>query len=402
MAIVLVAAKLGGELAERLGQPAVLGELLAGVLLGNATLAGVNAFESLKHNSGLELMAEIGVILLLFQVGVESTVHELMAVGARAAIVAVVGVIAPMVLGVGVTAALLPGEPWYVHLFAGATLTATSVGITARVLRDLRRTDTTEARIILGAAVADDVLGLIVLAVVSGMVTSMAGGGGARVEAGPVAIIVMKAVAFLVGAIVLGRWIHVRVLEIAKRFRVDGITLALAVSYCFAMAVLANALGLAPIVGAFAAGLVLEDDDYEEFQARGVRPISELIQPLATIFVPMFFVLMGITVDLSVFGSPRVLMLAGVLTLAAFAGKQVCGLVAGSGLNRLAIGIGMIPRGEVGLIFASMGAALEVGGAPVLSPALVSAMIVMVMLTTMMTPPLLKWSFERGSRSSRG
>lgn len=396
MVVVLLAAKLGGELAERIGQPAVLGELLAGVLLGNAALLGVHSFEWLAHNHGLELMAEIGVILLLFEVGLECRIHELMAVGSSAMAVAHIGVIGPMVLGYAASAFLFAGQPWYVHLFVGATLAATSVGITARVLRDLGKTETKEARIILGAAVVDDVLGLIVLAVVSGMLTSLSKGGSASVDWGAAAIIVGKAVAFLAGAIWLGRMIHVNALKLARNFRVEGMTLVLAICWCFAMSSLAHAIGLAPIVGAFAAGLVLEDDDYFYFVQRGVKPIGELIRPIAAIFVPMFFVLMGIRVDLRSFASMDIVAAAAAITAMAVLGKQACALgVLDKTVDRLTVGIGMIPRGEVGLIFTSIGSSLVVFGQPVFDASRSSVMVVMVMLTTMMTPPLLKWALSR-------
>jgi Kef-type K+ transport system membrane component KefB len=394
---ILLAAKLGGELVERMGQPAVLGELGAGIVLGNLALAGIPWFEGFKHNAHLEILSEMGVILLLFQVGLESHMADLLAVGASAMVVAHIGVILPMGLGYLVSQYFLPQEAWYVHLFAGATLAATSVGITARVLRDLRKTETKEARIVLGAAVVDDVLGLIVLAVVSGMVASIGSGGGAQLELTPVLLIIAKAAAFLAGAVFLGRLIHVNALRIAKYFKVEGITLALAICFCFGLAALAGLVGLAPIVGAFAAGLVLEDDDYEIFHQRGIKPIEELIRPIATIFVPVFFVMMGLKVDLRAFGSLDVLGLAAAITAAAIVGKQVCALgVVDKGVDRITVGIGMIPRGEVGLIFTGMGATLAVAGHPVFDSRMVSAMVVMVMLTTVMTPPLLKWAFTRG------
>jgi Kef-type K+ transport system membrane component KefB len=394
--VMLLSAKLGGELMERLGQPAVLGELAAGMVLGNLVLAGVPWFEVLKSNETLALMAEMGVILLLFQVGLESHMTELLAVGASAILVANVGVVLPMMLGYGVSLLFLPQEAWYVHLFAGATLTATSVGITARVLRDLKKMETKEARIILGAAVVDDVLGLIVLAVVAGMVQTVSTGGGTELNWGPAGLIVLKAAAFLAGAVIVGRLVHVNALKMARYFRVEGITLALAICFCFTMAGLAGLVGLAPIVGAFAAGLVLEDDDYEVFHKRGIKPIEELIQPIATVLVPIFFVMMGLKVDLRAFGSLEVLGLAALITVAAVLGKQICALgVIDKGVDRIAVGLGMIPRGEVGLIFVGIGASLMVSGRPVFGSQLVSAMVVMVMLTTVMTPPLLKWAFTR-------
>lgn len=394
--VILLAAKLGGELMERLGQPAVLGELGAGILLGNLAIAGIGWFEPIRHSSGLQLMAEIGVVLLLFEVGLESHLDQLLAVGWSAALVANIGVIAPFVMGYAVSAFFMPGSAWYVHLFAGATLTATSVGITARVLQDLKQMATKEARIILGAAVVDDVLGLVILAVASGVVASVANGGAAVLEWMPVLLIIAKAAAFLVGAIVIGRHIHINALRLAKSFRVPGMTLVLAVCFCFGLAALSGWLGLAPIVGAFAAGLVLEDDDYAEFVKRGVQPIHDLVRPLSTIFVPMFFVMMGLKVNLRAFASMEVLGLAAALTAVAVIGKQACALgVLDKGVSRITVGIGMIPRGEVGLIFAGMGASLTVAGKPVFDSGLVSAMIVMVFLTTVMTPPLLKWVFRR-------
>jgi Kef-type K+ transport system membrane component KefB len=395
-AVALLAAKLGGELAERAGQPSVLGELLAGMILGNATLAGLTWFEVLKADELLGAMAEMGVILLLFEVGYESHIGELVAVGRSAFLVANIGIIVPMGLGYAVSSLLLPGEAWYVHLFSGATLSATSVGITARVLQDLRRTESREAKIVLGAAVIDDVLGLIVLAVVSGMVSSVARTGSAAFEWGPVAIIVLKAVAFVAGAIWIGRYVHLRAVKIGSRFRTAGIPLTLAVTYCFILAALAGKIGLAPIVGAFAAGLVLEEGDYEHYQHHSATPLDRLIRPMTMVFVPIFFVVMGLMIDLRTFASPRVLLFAALLTLVAIAGKIVAALgVIERGVNRLAVGAGMIPRGEVGLIFVGIGATLEVAGKPVFPPELVSAMVVMVMVTTLMTPPLIKSAFVR-------
>jgi len=397
-AIVLVAAKLGGELAERLSQPAVLGELLAGVVIGNLAFVGLPWLEFIGHNEILHAMAEMGVILLLFEVGFESRLSELISVGKSAFLVASIGVIAPMGLGYGVSLLLFPEGGWWLHLFAGATLSATSVGITARVLKDLNRTDSREAKIVLGAAVIDDVLGLIVLAVVSGMVTSLAAGGSAAIEIAPVAMIIGKAAAFLAGAIWIGRFVHLRMLKVAIRFRVPGVPLAMAVSFCFLLAALAGKMGLAPIVGAFAAGLVLEEADYQAFHAKE-PPLDQYIKPMSMVFVPVFFVTMGLRIDLRTFASAQVLEFAALLTAVAIAGKIVSMFgVIEKGLNRLVVGVGMIPRGEVGLIFVGMAASLKVSGEPVFPAAVVSAMVVMVMLTTMMTPPLLKACFARKRR----
>lgn len=394
--IVLTAAKLGGELFERWNQPAVLGELVFGVILGNLDLIGIGFIERVKLSEQLAIAAEIGVIVLLFEVGLESDIDELLRVGGSAMLVAVLGVVAPVVLGFGVSSYFLPEAAWYVHLFSGATLAATSVGITARVLKDIGKMDTKEARIILGAAVVDDVLGLIILAVVAGLVTSIDQGGTAAVELGPVAWIVGKAVVFLGGAIFLGRMFAGRVIHFGSRFRVRGMPVVLSLSYCFLMAAVAELIGLAAIVGAFAAGLVLEKTHYRGYHEMKERTIEEVLSPISAVVVPVFFVLMGLGVDLKSFADLGVLKFALGLSVAAIIGKQVCSLgVLEKGLNRIAVGVGMIPRGEVGLIFAGMGARLAVGGEPVFSSETFSAMVVMVMVTTLSTPPLLKALFSR-------
>lgn len=393
---ILIAAKVGGELFERFNQPAVLGELVFGVALGNLSLLGLNFMAAFKTDPMLGLAAEIGVILLLFEVGLESNIDELLAVGTSAMLVAVLGVVAPVVLGYGVSVWFLPESQWYVHLFVGATLAATSVGITARVLKDMRKMDTKEAKIILGAAVVDDVLGLIILAVVSGLVRSIDSGAAAGIDVMAILKIIGTAVAFLAVAVIAGRALAGRVLHFGSRAKVGGVPVVLTVAYCFLMAGLAEALGLAAIVGAFAAGLVLDDAHYQGYQEMRARKIEEVLAPLSAIYVPVFFVLMGLRVDLSAFGSISVLQFALGLSVAAIVGKQVCSIgVMEKGLNRLAIGVGMIPRGEVGLIFAGIGASLTVAGVPVFTPETFSAMVVMVMVTTLATPPLLKSLFSK-------
>lgn len=394
LVLVILGAKVGGEVFERLNQPAVLGELLMGIFLGNLVLLNVTFLEPLKQSEALAVAAELGVIILLFEVGLESHLGELLDVGISALLVALLGVAAPMLLGYGVSSLLMPDLAWYVHTFVGATLAATSVGITARVLKDLRKMNTKEARIILGAAVVDDVLGLIILAVVSGVIASFAHTGSAEIQFAEIGIIVVKAIAFLAAAVLIGQLIHVRLLGFGKRCKVAGIPLAIALSHCFLWAGLAGLIGLAPIVGAFAAGLVLEESDYHVFTKHGEGNIQDLLRPISSILIPVFFVVMGLKVDLGVFASWNVLLLAGAITVAAIIGKQVCSLgVLEKGLNRLVVGIGMIPRGEVGLIFTGIGASLVVGGQPVLGAELVSAMVVMVMVTTLITPPLLKAFF---------
>ncbi len=399
LVVVLLAAKVGGELMERLGQPAVLGELLAGIGLSALAMEQVAGAVWLRESALVSTFAEMGAVLLLFEVGLETHFNELAEVGVSALIVALIGVAAPSLLGYAVSSLWLPRDPWYVHLFIGATLAATSVGITARVLKDLGCLDRKESRIILGAAVVDDVLGLIVLAVVSGLVTSIARTGHADFSVGPVLLIIVKSIAFLAAAIWLGRRLHLNLARWGARFRVPGVALVVALSHCFSLAALAGWVGLAPIVGAFAAGLVLEESDYDLFQQRGELPIASLIRPVAMLFVPVFFVMMGIRVDLRAVASVEMLGLAALLTVAAIAGKQACALgVRDRTLRRSAIGIGMIPRGEVGLIFVGLGASLTVGGKSILNPVTTSALIVMVILTTVVTPPLLKWSLGAARR----
>lgn len=394
LTVILIAAKVGGDLAVRLGQPSVLGELLFGVLLGNLPLFGVTAIESIEHDASIDLLAQLGVIILLFEVGLESTVAQMMKVGLSSFLVAIVGVLAPFSLGWGVAAWLLPTHSSYVHAFLGAALTATSVGITARVLKDLGRSDTDEARIILGAAVIDDVMGLVVLAVVSGVIT--AADSGTSLSALDVGLMLGKAVAFLLGALVIGMRLSPRVFALASLLKARGVLLAVGLAFCFLLSWLASAIGLAPIVGAFAAGLVLEQVHYRDFVDRGEHQLEELVQPISQFLVPVFFVLMGMRTDLRAFGDLGVLGLAAALIAAAVLGKQACYFgVVGKGIDRLSVGIGMIPRGEVGLIFANIGASLTVRGEHIVDGATYSATVVMVIVTTMLTPPALKWSLQR-------
>ncbi|MGH7529418.1 MAG: cation:proton antiporter [Gemmatimonadales bacterium] len=398
LAVILVAAKLGGDLAVRAGQPAVLGELVVGVLLGNASLVGIGWFEPIAQDTTIVMLAELGVLILLFEVGLEATVGEMLKVGLPSLLVAVLGVVTPFALGWGVGVLMLPDASPYVHAFLGATLTATSVGITARVLQDLGRSRSPEARIILGAAVIDDVLGLIILAVVAGVIG--AANAGTSLSLGATGLVIVKAVVFLVGALVLGVLLTPKLFARAARLRGSGVLLTTALSFCFLLAYLASLVGLAPIVGAYAAGLILEDVHYRDFTGRGEHELEDLIRPVATVLVPVFFVLMGMRVELSAFAQSGVLGLAALLTLAAVIGKQACSLGAfRPGLDRLSIGIGMIPRGEVGLIFASIGMGLTIGGVPVVSPSLYSAIVIMVILTTMAAPPALKWSLNRRAKA---
>lgn len=398
IAVILLAAKLGGDIAVRLGQPSVLGELLVGVLLGNLTLLSFTGLDYIKNDPTVEMLARLGVLVLLFEVGLESTVGQMLKVGIVSSLVAILGVIAPFALGWAVGSWLLPEANIYVHAFLGATLCATSVGITARVLQDLKHSNSVEARIILGAAVIDDVLGLVILAVVTGMITTA--NAGTSLSYASIVLILVKAVGFLAISLVVGVWLAPRLFSAAARLRTRGVLLALGLSFCFLLAWLSGVVGLAPIVGAYAAGLILEDTQYADLVKREEHSLEQMIHPITSFLVPIFFVLMGMRTDLTSFLQPGVLLLATALTIVAIIGKQACSLGAfGHNVDRLSIGIGMVPRGEVGLIFANIGAQLTSQGRPVIDHSVFSAVVVMVVVTTFVTPPALKWSLGRNRKS---
>ena len=402
--VILVGAKLAGELFERMGQPAVLGEIGAGILLGNLPLLHFHGLEFLRHQSGIMALSQLGVILLLFEVGLESNMDDMRRVGASAFVVASLGVVVPSLLGWGVARVMLPQAHPLAHVFIGAALCATSVGLTARVLKDLGQLQRPEAQIVLGAAVIDDVMGLVVLAVVGGLVT--AAGGGAALPPTAVMLIVFKAVVFLFGSIALGTVLAPRLFWIASFLNVKHMLLVTSLAVCFLLARLAAEIGLAPIVGAFAAGLILDRVHYQDFTDRGEHHLEELIHPISGFLVPIFFAMTGMSVDLSALTQPSTVGLAVALTAVAIIGKQVCGLgVLQKGLDRLSVGFGMIPRGEVGLIFANIGLGLHImspnGQAmPILDPGAFGAVVIVVMVTTLITPSLLKWSLSRTPRTT--
>ncbi|MGH2704760.1 MAG: cation:proton antiporter [Actinomycetota bacterium] len=374
--VILVAAKLGGEIAERLGQPAVLGELAVGVVVGPSVLGFIDG------TPVIEAMAQLGAILLLFEVGLETDLTRILQVGPAALRVATVGVVLPFALGAVLALAL--GHHGIVAVLIGATLTATSVGITARVLSDLHKLDTDEGRTVLAAAVLDDVMGLVILTVVSGLAAGQA------LSALSVGRIIAAAGGFLLLALLVGLRVSPPMFRwISKRVRVRGILITAAFSFCLLLAVSAELFGLAPIVGAFVAGVLLATTEQHQ-------QIRERLTPLADVFIPIFFLSMGIQVQIGAFSSPALLTLAGSLTLVAVAGKVVAGWAAPSSMSRAAIGFAMVPRGEVGLIFASFGLARGL-----LRPDLYSAMLLVVALTTFLTPPLVKRLFE-SLRPARG
>jgi Kef-type K+ transport system membrane component KefB len=368
LAIVWVSAKVASEAMERLGQTAVLGELLAGVVIGPGVLGLVYESEILHS------LAELGVVILLLEVGVQSDLSELLKAGVQSSVVALVGVVLPFVAGFALMRAM--GASSLVAIFVGATLTATSVGVTARVLADLGRLGDAAARVVLGAAVVDDVLGLIILAVVTGIVET---GGFAWTD---VALLTGKAVVFLLAAIVLGVRFAPTLVRWVGRLKARGTLIVYAVVFAVVLSALADAIGLATIIGAFAAGLVLSRTERRQHIEERVRPVADLL-------VPIFFVTVGMKVDPSVldpFAPDGQLLTALLLTGVAVAAKLAAGVaVYQRGVRRWPVGVGMIPRGEVGLIFAGIG--LSAG---VILPPLYASLIVMVMLTTFVAPPWLK------------
>ncbi len=396
LALLVLAAKCGGVLAERWGQPSVLGELLVGIGAGNLlpSLFGERGIAFVRGDPTLHVLAEIGVLVLLFDVGLEADLRALAGVGPSAALVAAIGVATPFVLGWGTARWLLPEVPMLAHLFVGATLTATSIGISARVLKDLGALQSREGQVILGAAVLDDILGLVVLAVMTGLVTATSTGAPGLSGLAVVGI-VLKAIVFLGITIGLGHRLSGPIVRLAGRTGQHHMLLVFGLAICFALAFIAERIGLAGIVGAFAAGLLL--DPYGE----GVRTpgekatLSELLHPLSSLFVPLFFVLMGIQVDVPSLVTRESLAFGVVLVLVAVASKLACAAgVVTAGINRLVVGIGMVPRGEVGLIFAGIGAALLLEGRPLLSQTAFSALVLMVVVTTLLTPIGLRWALR--------
>jgi Kef-type K+ transport system membrane component KefB len=264
-------------------------------------------------------------------------------------------------------------------------------------LKDLGRLQTQEARIILGAAVLDDVMGLVVLAVVTGIIG--AADQGASFSLASVAAIILKAAAFLAISLFLGVRLSPKLFQLASRLHARGVLLALGLALCFFFSWLANLVGLAPVVGAFAAGLVLEDLHFRNFVDRGEHPLQDLIQPISGFLAPIFFVLMGLRTDLRSFATTGIAGLAAALIVAAVLGKQACSLgVWRKGVDRLTVGLGMIPRGEVGLIFANIGVGLTLGGEPIIDRGTFSAVVVMVIVTTLVAPIALKFSLRRADR----
>ncbi len=375
--IIIGAAKVLAEVAERLKIPAVLGEILAGVAIGPSALGLIHLDDS--RGVSLAVIAEIGVLLLLLQVGMEMDLKELGKVGKASLLVAIIGVAAPFAGGTAVGLAF--GQDTNTAIFVGAALTATSVGITARVFGDLRALATTEARIVLGAAVADDVLGLVILTVVVKIVT------GGSVGVGTIASTLGLAVLFLVATGVVGLAVVPRALDVIHRRASSPATVTIAaLLLMLGFAELADAAKLAFIIGAFMAGISLGASHHHERVARDLGAAGN-------IFIPVFFAQIGINADLDAMVKPEVLGIAAVLSVVAVIGKLAAALgTVGTRADRLLVGLGMIPRGEVGLIFASIG--LTNG---VLDGDQYGALLIVVLFTTVATPPLLRWRLGKGA-----
>lgn len=370
--VILAGAKIGAEIMTRLRQPAVIGELVVGMLLGSSVLGWITVDEG----GVISIMAEIGVILLLFEVGLETDVRDFVRLGGSALSVASIGVLTPLVLGFAAAKLLaIDGGTTEVALFIGASMTATSVGITARVFADLKRLQTDEAKTIIGAAVIDDIMGLIILAVVVGLL-----GADGSFEIISVLTITAKALFFLAGVVVIGIPLIRHYFRFLGWLRVEGSYVVGAFAFAVAVGIAAEKLaGLDPIVGAFAAGLVAAQSGQHERVFRELRPIVYL-------FVPIFFLSIGARVDVGVLADPEVLLAGGVISLLAMAGKIVAGLGVWGDADRWIVGVGMIPRGEVGLIFAALGSTQL---AAVVGPEETAIVVMMVVVTTIVAPIVL-------------
>lgn len=437
--VIFLSAIVGRILARCFAQPGVLGELLMGVLLGNlgyyfgsslfivlrdgsavfevlrelltglslpqavahvipnpkaaqdmlAALSGPDGIHLIKIGYVLDGFSRYGVIFLLFMVGLESSVDDLKKTGLAATKVALIGVVVPIALGYAVSMLLMPNEGFKAALFVAATLCATSIGITARVLTDMQQLHTREAKTILGAATLDDVLGLIILAVVSSIVVT------GTVAPMDIVQIVVSAAVFFIAGIAVGPWLVRRGLRWFKGFALWEAKLFVTFIFLMTMAWLATLVQLASIIGAFTAGLVLHDSFFDTEDSKQQRlDIRDVVAPLEAILAPLFFVLIGIQVKLETFLDTQVLIIAAALIAAAILGKLVSGWGAAKGDDKLLIGIGMMPRGEVGLVFASIGRTLGV-----INDALFAAIVLMIMVTTFLAPPLLTWRFQKHAKA---
>ncbi len=382
--LILVGAKVGAEVMFRLRQPAVIGELLVGMALGVGALGWINVADG----GVIAILAEIGVILLLFEVGLETDLRDFGRLGGSALSVASIGVVTPFLLGFGAAKLLtIDGGGTETALFIGAAMTATSVGITARVFADLKRLQTDEAKTIIGAAVIDDVIGLIILAVVVGL---LSGDGG--FDAGLLLTTTGKALGFIVVVLVVGIPLIRHFFRFIAWLRVEGAYVVGVFGLAIAVGIAGEKIaGLAPIVGAFAAGLAVGQAGEHQRLSRELRPVVHL-------FVPIFFLSIGARVDVGLLTEPTVLFAGGVIAALAIVGKVVAGLGVLGGANRWIVGVGMIPRGEVGLIFAALGATQLSG---VVGPEETAIVVMMVVVTTLAAPIVLSRMLLTTSASER-
>ncbi len=416
LVVIYLSSKLIGEFCARINLPPVLGELIGGVIVGVSALNllvfpeggsnGTDAFiiKFLESTAGLSpelapsvadaiseiisVLSEIGVIILLFEIGLESDLAELIRVGPQAAVVAVVGVAVPFAAGTAGLIALF-GVPTVPAIFAGAALTATSIGITAKVLAEIQQLSSKEGQIIIGAAVLDDILGIIVLAVVASLAKT------GEIQISNIVYLIVGAAVFLIGSILLGRFLSPYFVALVDRMQTRGQLLITSLIFVFVLSYIGAVIQLEAILGAFAAGLVLAETEKQ-------KELEEQVLPIADMLVPIFFVVVGAKTDVSVLNpfdpnNREGLIMATFLVVVAILGKTVTGLtVFGQpGINRLAIGVGMVPRGEVGLVFAGVGSSLEI-----LSKPLEAAIIVMVILTTFLAPPLLRLVFQKPTEAT--
>ena len=387
LALLWLSAKVGGELAVRLKLPAVTGELAVGL-----ALTGLHrvwpAFPDVAASLGAELLGGLGVVVLMFAVGLESTVPQMLKVGLASLRVALIGVVLPMAAGLAGAWLLLPkGTPFVLDLFIGACLCATSIGISAQVLREQGASDSLEGRIIVGAAVVDDVLGLLLLVAVSGLV----GAASVATAGSGLLMTLVLALGFLGAALTLGRALTPHLFRLANRFRGEQVLLPLGLGFAFLLAWLGSLAGLASIVGAYAAGLILEPAHIEDLERRERHTLEELVHPLVTVLSPLFFVLMGAKIDPGALFKPATLGFAALLAVLGVAGKYAAGYGGGKGIRAAVVGWGMVPRGEVGLIFVAAGAQLHLNGAPLLSADVQAGVIGALLLTTVAGPVGLGW-----------
>lgn len=374
----LLSTKLLGVLAQRIGQPAVVGELIAGVLLGKSVLGLLDPTNPVIHS-----LAELGVLVLLFEIGLHTDLKSLMKVGNEAIVVAIVGVALPF--GFGYYASTALGLATIPSIVAGAALTATSIGISARTLSDLGQLKSAEGQIVLGAAVLDDIVGLVILSVVSGLV------GGTALSLGGIALTSAIAIGFVIAAVVLGGLLVPPVFRAIASIEQSGTLGVVGLAFAFFLAWLAASAGSATIIGAFSAGLILHGTPQR-------LAIEKATTQLGHFFVPIFFASVGAAVELGALADAKVLAIGGALIAVGVIGKLAAGYspVWFKG-NKSLIGVAMIPRGEVGLIFAQMG--LHSGA---LTPHLYSAIAMMVLVTTFITPPLLAWIVRSKAAATPG